>query len=381
MSNCWYVSFSSKRRLRKPGIQRRDRRDFESSAFSSFLRPFGCAFSRASLAARAASRAHAPSASSAVPSLTISRMYSFMSSSSFREPSSSSSRPSFRGSSSSSSESSSSSPPPPRETPPATPPDPPLPAPRFAPSSPGIWNPDKRGLGLVWHTAVSIAASALLVFSRLALLRATRASASVLIAARTISRKSSSFKNQGRYICAEVTATFPVASSRVANFTPSGYSDALFLSRAPSFSEITTRLESPATWPVTETFSNPRSASRRPAAPPTATTCTSGEENTGVSAGGLSAPARRGHSPTETFSRSTARAETTRSKRSRSCSEPSSNDSSNPRYQAPRASAASFFFPDSRFVFSRFVFFESVRAASSPPTPAATARQLPLVSG
>ena len=191
---------------------------------------------------------------------------------------------------------------------------------------------------MVWHTAVSIAASARLVFSRLALFRATRASASALIAARTIARRSSTLKNQGRYICAEVTVTAPVVSSLIASFTPSGYvglepSSSSVPNRASDTETIPPRVEVPVV-----ASSSPRGegegegegagsvVSRETVfasgveletfeTPPGATTCTSGEENTGVSAGGRcrGPGTRRGHSPTETLSRSTARAATRRS--------------------------------------------------------------------
>ena len=271
-------------------------------------------------------------------------------------------------------------------------------------------------MGLVWHTAVSIAASARLVFSRLALFRATRASASALIAARTIARRSSTLKNQGRYICAEVTVTAPVVSSLIASFTPSGY---VGLEPESSVSNPSSDTETvPPRVVVVVASSSPRGEGERegsvvsretvfffepgvelePFEPiPGATTCTSGEENTGVSAGGRcrGPETRRGHSPTETLSRSTARAATRRSNASRGVTFPEKEKASSKKVLAhhsvrpPSATAStsdvavfvtpSFSLLELEFGSSREddVFFRFSFASRS-STRAATARQLPL---
>ena len=121
----------------------------------------------------------------------------------------------------------------------------PDPGPRFR--KPGICHPVSLGLGRVLVTATVSAASVRFACSRRRALRAAAFAASTRIAARIISARSSSRKNQGLYARADVTVNVPFASAR-ASFMPS------------------------ASFPANEAVASAG-----------ITTCTYGDENTGVS--------------------------------------------------------------------------------------------------
>ena len=111
---------------------------------------------------------------------------------------------------------------------------------------------------------------------------ATRNEASFLIAALTIAARSSRLKNHGRYICAFVTEI--PESPRIASFTPSG--NGSFVVSISFLWTVPGRIE-----PRPSTCTNPVDPSPPPEPPPPGiTTCTKGDENTGVSTGTFDGP-------------------------------------------------------------------------------------------